>query len=550
MAVNAPAVNGPALIAMRMNRLPLTRTHRRLVLTVGLAMFFDMYEIFMSGVLGAVMKQRYHLDRTEVSAVLASVFVGMFIGVLAVGRLSDRLGRRRALLLGVCVYTVFSAVGALTDGVPQLIAARLLAGLGIGPVLPLADAYLSDLLPARARGRWTAWAYTVAFFGVPAVGLTARWLVPLKPLGVDGWRWLFLIGSVGGLIVLALRRHLVESPRWLASVGRTAEADEVLRRLEGEAGVTGADSAAEVLDRLRAEAGTADSGARVPAPAKGGAPTTNGGPATIGGLAKGGEPVQAEARRRLEPVHRKRVAMMAVFHLLQAFGGYGFGTIAPLVLATKGYSIVSSLLFSALTFAGYPLGSLISIPLIERVERKFLIVGAALGMAVSGLAFGHASGAPAIIAAGVCYTAVSNVFSNGYHVYQAEIFPTTHRVAAVAATYSLSRIATAAMPFLMVPLLERSGADVLFAVVAATLVAIALDIGLLGPRVNGQTLEDVNEALAARSGPTPPSPPAPAAGAGGEAEEESGPRHPDRSVGPVSPGSPGSQPTPGPSTRR
>ncbi|MFF2044147.1 MFS transporter [Kitasatospora sp. NPDC058170] len=556
MAVNAPAVNGPALIAARMNRLPLTRTHRRLVLTVGLAMFFDMYEIFMSGVLGAVMRERYHLDRTEVSAVLASVFVGMFIGVLAVGRLSDRLGRRRALLLGVCVYTVFSAVGALTDGVPQLIAARLLAGLGIGPVLPLADAYLSDLLPARARGRWTAWAYTVAFFGVPAVGLTARWLVPLKPLGVDGWRWLFLIGSAGGLIVLALRRHLVESPRWLASVGRTAEADEVLRRLEAEAGVTGAGTAAEVPDRPKSEAGAAGSGARIPAPAKGGEPAK--------ATPASGEPVRAEARRRLEPVHRKRVAMMAVFHLLQAFGGYGFGTIAPLVLATKGYSIVSSLLFSALTFAGYPLGSLISIPLIERVERKFLIVGAALGMAVSGLAFGHASGAPAIIAAGVCYTAVSNVFSNGYHVYQAEIFPTTHRVAAVAATYSLSRIATAAMPFLMVPLLERSGADVLFAVVAATLVAIALDIGLLGPRVNGQTLEDVNEALAARPGPTPPAhpgPPGPAAGAGGAAgpgsgsESESGPgseagTHPDHAVGPVSPGSPGSRPTPGPSARR
>ncbi|MEU4727680.1 MFS transporter [Streptomyces sp. NPDC023588] len=458
-----------ASIADRMNGLAPTLRHRVIVGTVGLALFFDMFEIFMSGVLGAVLTSRFDLSRTQTSAVLASVFVGMFIGVLVTGRLADRYGRRRVMLGAIAVYTVFSAVGAVSPDVSMVIGARFLAGLGIGPVLPLADSYLSDLLPARHRGRYTAWAYTIGFMGVPAVGLLARWVVPLSPLGLDGWRWLFLIGSAGGLVVLALRRTLVESPRWLASVGRMDEAEATLRQLGDTSGAGTGPTAGPA-------AGSADHG----------------------GAGRGRAPTTREALRALmrSPVYRRRVGMMTVFHLMQAFGGYGFGTMAPLVLSAKGYSIVHSLLFSAVTFLGYPLGSLLSLPLIERVERKYLIVGAALSMAASGLLFGSADGEVTIVLAGLCYTAVSNVFSNSYHVYQAEIFPTALRVTAVSWTYSLSRITTAAMPFLLVPVLDDFGSGVLFALVAVTLGIIALDIGLLGPATTGRALEDVNESLA------------------------------------------------------
>ncbi|MFE9775792.1 MFS transporter [Streptomyces sp. NPDC005931] len=458
-------------IAERMNGLTPTRRHRLIVGTVGLALFFDMFEIFMSGVLGAVLTQQFDLTRTQTSAVLASVFVGMFIGVLVTGRLADRFGRRRVMLGAVAVYTVFSAVGAMSPDASMVIGARFLAGLGIGPVLPLADSYLSDMLPARYRGRYTAWAYTVGFVGVPTVGLMARWVVPLSPLGLDGWRWLFLIGSVGGLLVLSLRRTLLESPRWLASLGRTAEAEAALRELGG-------------APKSAASPPTEESAAGASQHAEPGA----------GRALATGEAVRALLR---SPVYRRRVGMMTVFHLLQAFGGYGFGTMAPLVLAAKGYSIVHSLLFSAVTFLGYPLGSLLSLPLIERVERKYLIVGAALAMAASGVLFGSADSELTVVLAGLCYTAVSNVFSNSYHVYQAEIFPTALRVTAVSWTYSLSRITTAAMPFLLVPVLDDFGSGVLFTLVAVTLGIIALDIGLLGPATTGRALEAVNESLAA-----------------------------------------------------
>jgi MFS transporter, putative metabolite:H+ symporter len=125
--------------------------------------------------------------------------------------------------------------------------------------------------------------------------------------------------------------------------------------------------------------------------------------------------------------------------MFQTWGYYGFGTLAPIVLVAKGYSIVDSLLFSALTFLGYPLGSALSIPLVERIERKYLLIGAALVMAGCGLAFGLAESTSQIVAFGFLYTVASNVFSNAYHIYQAEVFPTHLRATAASSIYALSR---------------------------------------------------------------------------------------------------------------
>jgi len=143
---------------------------------------------------------------------------------------------------------------------------------------------------------------------------------------------------------------------------------------------------------------------------------------------------------------RRRTWMMVVFHLLQTLGYYGFGTLVPLVLAAKGYAVSQSLLFAALTYLGYPVGSALSLPIVERVERKYLVVGSVLAMAVFGIAFGYAGSMALILVFGFLYTATSNLFSNAFHIYQAEIFPTRMRSTAVSTAYSLSRLSGAGSP--------------------------------------------------------------------------------------------------------
>ena len=442
-------------IAARLNRLPPTRIHRQATIIAGIGSFFDLFDIFLAGVLGTVLTQQFHLTRAALPPIIGSSFIGMFFGAMLLGRYADRAGRRTAFLLNLGIYSGFTLLGAFSVDLTMLIVTRFLAGIGIGAELPLVDAYLSELLPARHRGRYTAWAYTIGFFGIPAAGFLARILVPRQPLGIDGWRWMFVAGSVGAAIVWAVRSKLPESPRWLESMGRTAEADAIVSRMEREA---------EALGPLAA-----------PEPNE---------------IAQSGH---ARFRAIFGPRYRGRTLMLCVFHIFQTVGYYGFGTLVPTVLAAKGYSIVTSLTFTSLTFIGYPVGSALSLPLVERVDRRWLIVGSAALMSVFGLSLGYASAPGVILTMGFFYTATSNVFSNALHIFQVEIFPTFARATAAGTAYGLSRLSTGAMPFVLVPVLDRWGPGAMFAVIAAALWIVILDITLFAPKTTGRSLETISQ---------------------------------------------------------
>lgn len=438
-------------VGARLDRLPVTRLHRYVIAVVGIATFFDLYDLFLASTVSSVLTKEFGVTSAELKPLLASAFLGAFVGAIALGGLADRIGRRNAFMLTLGIYSVFTLLGAFSTDVWMLVVCRFAAGIGIGAELPIADSYLADLLPGESRGRATAWAYTIGFCGVPAAGFLARGLVGHMPFGVEGWRVLFVIGALGAAVVWVLRTGLPESPRWLADRGRYVEADQVVRRLEASAGVESGPVPTEreaVAERI---------------------------------------PFSALFRRPW----RRRTVMLYVLQLLQAFGYYGFGSLVPIVLAAKGFTLTSSLTFSALTFLGYPIGSALSLPIIERVQRKWLIVGSALAMAVFGLAFGLSTSAVAITVFGFCYTAISNLFSNAYHTYQAELFPTSLRATASGSAYSLSRLSTAAMPYILIPILDGSGATWMFATVAAAMVLLVIDVAVLGPRTTGRSVDAI-----------------------------------------------------------
>jgi len=191
------------------------------------------------------------------------------------------------------------------------------------------------------------------------------------------------------------------------------------------------------------------------------------------------------------PRYRGRTLMLCVFHVFQTVGYYGFGTLVPTVLAAKGYSIVTSLTFTSLTFIGYPIGSALSLPIVERVDRRWLITGSAALMAVFGLAMGYASAPSLILTAGFLYTATSNIFSNSLHIFQVEIFPTFARATAAGTAYGMSRLSTAAMPFVLVPVLDRYGPTAMFGCVAGALAICIIDIALFAPSTTGRALETI-----------------------------------------------------------
>jgi MFS transporter, putative metabolite:H+ symporter len=452
-----PTPAEPESIAARLDRLPPTRVHGEATAIAGIGTFFDLFDIFLAGVLGTVLVEHFSLSRAALPLILASNFIGMFLGATCLGWCADRAGRRTMFLVNLGVYSFFTMLGAFSTSSAMLVAARFFAGIGLGAELLLVDAYLGELLPRAVRGRYTAWAYTLGFVGVPAAGFLARVLVPLTPLGIDGWRWMFIAGSTGAVVVWLLRSRLPESPRWLESVGRVAEAEAIVARFERQAlherGATAITLIGEGVERPTcARVGLAD----------------------LGG-----------------PIFRGRMAMLCVLQVFQAFGYYGFGTLVPIVLAGKGYSVVTSLAFTSVTFIGYPVGSALSLPIVERVDRRWLLASAAALMSVFGLILGYSTSPATILVSGFLYTAASNLFSNAHHIFQVEIFPTSVRTTAAGLAYGLSRLSTAAMPFVLVPVLDRWGAGTMFACVALALWIVIADVALFAPRTTGRALERI-----------------------------------------------------------
>src|SRR4029079_272330 len=209
--------------------LPVTRWHWRLVVFVGLGSFFDLYEVFLGGVLAPVLATEFKLGTLGKAMVIAAGFAGMFVGANVLSVVADRLGPRRVFIINLLVYSLFSLAAAFSPNVETFLVLRFLAGIGLGAELVLIDTYLAEFIPARVRGRMTAWAYTIGFLGAPPAALLGGKLVARPAiLGIDGWRWLLIFGGLGAVFVLAVRTMLPESPRWLESRGRHAEARHVV----------------------------------------------------------------------------------------------------------------------------------------------------------------------------------------------------------------------------------------------------------------------------------------------------------------------------------
>ena len=445
-----------------LERLPVSRWHWRLVAFVGIGTFFDLYEVFLGGVLAPVLAEEWGLGTLGKSMVIAAGFAGMFIGANALSIAADRLGRRRVFILNLLVYSLFSFAAAFSPNIETFLVLRVIAGIGLGAELVLVDTYLAEFIPAKHRGRMTAWAYTIGFLGVPLAALLGGKLVARHELlGIDGWRWLLLFGGLGAVFIMAVRTMLPESPRWLESRGRDAEARTVVE---------------SVAAKVAPDTSIPESGA----------------PESASGSGDDARSV-AQVLRIAFRDYRKRTVMLVIFQVLQTVAYYGFGTLAPLVLVSKGFEVTESLGYAALAFAGYPIGSLLSVPLVERFERKHLIIASALGIGVCGIVFAASTNVAVIVVAGFLLTAVSNIFSNGYHVYQAEIFPTAIRSTASGICYSLSRATSTVLPFVAVPALAALGPVAVFSGSAVLLVQLCLDVGLLGPRSTGLALEQVQQ---------------------------------------------------------
>ena len=441
-------------IAARVERLPLVRFHYRFIALISLGAFFDFFDIFMMAYIGAALQTSGFLGLEQFSVLIAAGFLGMFAGTVVFGIGSDRFGRRTSFVLMLLVYSAFTLAGAFSPDATWLIVTRALAGVGIGAELVVIDTYVTEIVPGAYRGRFVAITQLVGFCAIPVAALLSRVLLPTHE-GLDGWRWILVIGALGGVFAWWIRRGVPESPRWLESLGGTDEAERVMTEIERQV--------------------EADHGGPLPAP----------------GALRVERAERVPVRELFAPAYRSRTIMLLVFHLLQTVGIYGFANWAPTFLLRQGESLGSSLEYSFLIALVSPVGPLLGVLTAERFERKRSIVVLSTLMAVTGLAFPFARSAVAIVAIGALFTIFSYWFSSAFHAYQAELFPTRARATGVGFTYSMSRLSAVFSTLIIGALLVR-GVFAVFVFMAAAMLGVALVVGVFGPRTNARALEDIS----------------------------------------------------------
>ena len=224
-------------IPSRMDRLPWSRWHWLVVISLGITWILDGLEVTIVGAIASVLKdpQTLKLSDVEVSGAGSAYLVGAVLGALFFGRMTDKLGRKLLFMVTLSVYLVATIATAFSMNFYWFAACRFLTGAGIGGEYAAINSAIDELIPARARG-WTDLAINGTWWVGTAFGAAATTLLlnpHLLPVNL-GWRLAFGIGAVLGLAILLVRRYVPESPRWLMMHGRFEEADQVVGMIERE----------------------------------------------------------------------------------------------------------------------------------------------------------------------------------------------------------------------------------------------------------------------------------------------------------------------------
>ena len=393
-----------------------------------------------------------------IGAFVAATFAGLFVGTFFLGFLADRFGRRAIFTFACLAYTAASIVMACQTTSNGVLLWRFIAGIGIGVEIITIDAYITELVPSWMRGRAFAVNQAVMFIAVPVVAALAWWLVPIAPYGIDGWRWVVLIGAAGSMVIWILRLYVPESPLWLARNGRTEEADRILRRLEVSAATAATRPAAAPKIASSMAAGRA---------------------ATTAGYAD-----------LLKPPYLSLVMLVHDVQSLPGVRGLRFCQLGSGAAGREGHhgdEEPAIFLHHRLRLSDRAACSPRALP--TGFERKWIICGAALAISIFGMAFSQLTEPAFLIASGVLITASNMTMSYAYHAYQTEVFPTAIRARAAGLVYSMSRVSATFSGFIVAFVLREAGVGGVFGLITTAMIVVVLAIAIWGPAVRGRPLD-------------------------------------------------------------
>jgi len=437
----------------QLDELPLSRFHWRLLLVSGFGWMFDAMDVLIVGSVIAAAAAAWRLEPTQSQAVSTANLAGLFCGALASGWLSDRFGRKVVFTSTLLVYSIFNGLSAAANSLETLMALRFLAGLGLGGELPVAATLVSELMPAKNRGTMVVLLESFWAYGSVAAALIGFLVIPSW-----GWRTAFLIGALPAFYVFVLRRNLPESPRFLASQGRVAEANTVISSIAAESGTSITTSS-----RQR--------------------------PATTT------PPHKARIADLFSNAMRGRTAVLWVMWATMNFSYYGIFLWLPSQFVRKGFSLQDALLFNLIIAVAQIPGYFSAAYLVERLGRKATLVTYLSAAAVGAFFFGQQALAARDVSAILVWGSVVSFFNLGawgvVYTYTPELYPTALRGTGSGWAAAVGRVFAFLAPLSVASLIATFSRDeVVFLVFTAVMLAGGLVVLLAGPETRGTRLDE------------------------------------------------------------
>jgi len=447
-------ITGARTRMQRLDALPFTPEHRRLLLGSGVGWALDAMDVGLVSFILAQLAVTWSATPGELSWIASAGFVGMAIGASLGGLLADRIGRRSVFALTLVIYGVATGASALAWSVGSLLVLRFVVGLGLGAELPVASTLVSEFAPPRIRGR-----IIVLLEAFWAVGWTVAAVIGylVVPAGDNGWRWALALGAVPALYAAVVRLGLPESVRFLEAKGRHDEAERTVRRFELSA------------EQVRPAAAVPEEAFPPPRP-----------PATPGATGVGA--------LWSDQLRRRTGALWLVWFCVN-FSYYGAFIWLPTLLVADGFSLVRSFGFTlVITLAQLP-GYAAAAVLVEVWGRRRTLAAFLVGSAVAAAIFAGASTETMVLVGG-CLLSFFNLGAWGaLYAVTPEIYPTALRATGSGWAAGVGRIASVLAPLAVPQIRDLGGTALLFAIFGAVfLVAAAGALGL--PERRAQVLQD------------------------------------------------------------
>ena len=445
----APIVNAGA----RLDRLPISSFHYRVFWLVGAGMFFDGYDLYVAGgVLAATLQSKFSTIPQNLQFI-SLTFVGMTIGALLTGFVGDKYGRRFTYQVNLLIFGLASLAAAFAQDMNQLIACRFVQGLGLGAEIVVGYSTLTEFVPPRSRGRWLAFMAFLVVAGFPVTALLGYLIIPTW-----GWRPMFVIAGLGSLVVWYLRKNLPESPRWLESKGRNAEAEALMQQIEKEAASAGL----------------------LPAPS----------------TAVAAPQVDATAMLRPPLLQRMIVGCWVLITINTLI--FGFVIFLPQFFLRQGLTIANSLGYTVVLAVASLIGCAIGAWTSDFIGRRWSIIGASIVTIVLGWIYARFNAASdPVIVLSVGFALIAAIYVQTailFGVYTPELFPTEIRLRANGICNTFGRGATVVSPFIVGALMANYALPgVLWLMIGLVLVQIIV-VWAWGIEPAQRSLEEVEQA--------------------------------------------------------